>query len=105
MASRYETEQWRICTLPTDPLNIELEKSRPVGTRWSGMVNRLGWPVGMRPSNGEYVHHRPIHRTLNWRCVGRSVLDGAAWLMDLDGRSVRDRAMVNTYITGRSIEH
>src|SRR6202050_3778264 len=36
----------------------------------------------------QYVHHRPIHRTLNWRCVGRSVLDGAARLIDWDGQSV-----------------
>src|SRR6202050_1044203 len=44
----------------------------------------------MRPSNGKYVHCWPIHSTLNWRCVGRSVLDGATWLMDWDGRSVCD---------------
>src|ERR1700683_1617632 len=36
----------------------------------------------------QYVHHRPIHRTLNWRCVSQSVLDGATWLMDWDGQSV-----------------
>src|ERR1700677_3980573 len=36
----------------------------------------------------QYVHHRPIHQTLNWRCVGRSVLDGAAWLIDWDGQLV-----------------